>query len=283
MRYEAQLKTIMIVSDYDSAHYAWDSQELQALGNPTKMAEVIINRLKLKGCIIVSAYVIEHDAEIKDYFDDSPFDINNDKVHFHLIIYFSDDGKKYAREELAEFIGIDFHYLAKGRAGRFAWDNMCSYLTHIKYEDKIQYHPSSVTTIVGRDYQELFKENQRRWLDGRQAIRNKNDVNPSKKTLDKLLKKAISMMENYEVTADELSRDPKYIILFKKPHYANMINKVDKAISDILERNKKYLNDSIKQGRYSKLDEIKTNEVLYATYIRFKDDMVYKDIYSRLK
>ena len=54
--------------------------------------------------------------------------------------------------EIAKYIGVCPEIIEKSKPGRHSYNNMLAYLTHIKYEDKIQYPPEAVVTLAGTDY-----------------------------------------------------------------------------------------------------------------------------------
>ena len=60
--------------------------------------------------------------------------------------------------------------LEKAQRGRFGYDNMLSYLTHIKYPDKFQYDPNDVVTIYGKKYSDIYNERRVEWLHGRAKV-----------------------------------------------------------------------------------------------------------------
>src|SRR5699024_6954424 len=61
--------------------------------------------------------------------------------HVHAVIKFASRAKSAPLDRLATAIGVEPQYVEKPGRGRYAYDNMISYLTHAKYADKHQYDP----------------------------------------------------------------------------------------------------------------------------------------------
>ncbi len=74
---------------------------------------------------------------------------------------------------LAFGIGVEPQYVEKPGRGRYAYDNMLSYLTHVKYADKHQYAPSEVATVRGPDYLGIDAQRRETWLKGRAHVKKK--------------------------------------------------------------------------------------------------------------
>ena len=79
-------------------------------------------------------------------------------------------GKGKTLPELAREIGIEENYIEKPKSGSHSYDNMLSYLIHIKYESKYQYDVNAVYTITGKKYIEYYREKYESWTKGRAEI-----------------------------------------------------------------------------------------------------------------
>ena len=90
------------------------------------------------------------------------------KEKFGKIVGLSDHSFGSLAPIVAVAMGAQF--IEKPGRGRFAYDNMLSYLIHIKYTDKHQYEPSEVYTARGESYTKIAHERNDDWLKGRAKI-----------------------------------------------------------------------------------------------------------------
>ncbi|MGO4971704.1 hypothetical protein ACTQ56_06865 [[Clostridium] aminophilum] len=103
--------------------------------------------------------------------------------HFHAAVKFALDketGKVMdgTLAQIASAIGVEPQYVEKAEKGRYAWDNMLSYLIHIKYADKEPYSPDEVysagITVNGvpkyKSYLEIYRERKKAWEDGKAKV-----------------------------------------------------------------------------------------------------------------
>ncbi|MBD4638288.1 plasmid replication-like protein, partial [Xanthomonas citri pv. citri] len=91
----------------------------------------------------------------------------------HAVIKFASRAKSAPLDRLAFGIGVEPQYVEKPGRGRYAFDNMLSYLTHVKYADKHQYAPSEVATVRGPDYLGIDAQRRETWLKGRAHVKKK--------------------------------------------------------------------------------------------------------------
>lgn len=106
-------------------------------------AEVIKKRLESHGLKIKEMYAIEHKS-------------NNEWKHYHILSKLEGEGATL--DEIADYLGIVPEMIEKPKPGRYTYENMLSYLIHIKDVDKIQYSPDDVITLVGKNYSEYYTE-----------------------------------------------------------------------------------------------------------------------------
>ncbi len=105
---------------------------------------------------------------------------------------------------------------------------MLAYLTHIKYEDKIQYAPEDVVTLAGTDYMDYFNGRKDRWIKAR-AITEKKDG----KTLERIYREALNKLEAGELSCEELAGTPKYRKLFLHPKYQPKLEKAKNRVEKL--------------------------------------------------
>lgn len=170
----AILTTIMLSQDYDPEHWKWSDDENKVLDqyrfSPDAAKEVgtiILNHLLAHGVEFEEAYAITHDkdehviwSEYKNQYI-TTFTSN----HIHFVAKFK---KGDTLENLADFIGIDPQYIEKPKSGRYSYDNMLSYLIHIKYPQKYRYNARDVVTLMGQNYFDAhYSEKYKQWMHGR--------------------------------------------------------------------------------------------------------------------
>lgn len=146
----------------------WAASELAAFdaalaGDPEPLGEVLLDRLTEAGMQVSDAYVATHDEDvytIEDYMEDSTHVPGHPKpVHLHFWARSADKKGGMTIASIAEALGVPENQVEKPHTrGRYAWDNMISYPTHVKYKDKTQYPPTIVHTLVGADYQLIWVE-----------------------------------------------------------------------------------------------------------------------------
>ena len=170
-RLNADLSFFMLVSDYNPEHYNWPEKELSALGDCKATAEVIKKRLEDNGVKVKEMYAIEHKGEKKADSKSKEYHNSTDatKPHYHIVARL-EPSHGATLEEIAEYIGVPPEVIEKPRPGRYSYPNSLSYLTHIKYENKIQYAPEDVVTLAGTDYMDYYDENKESWLKGRDFV-----------------------------------------------------------------------------------------------------------------
>lgn len=167
-RTEATLDSILFAQDFLHQHWDWNNNEKAQLGNVEEMGKIIKSRLEKGGCEIAEMYGVKHDKDEKKIWNEYKmvYELQFTSNHAHYVIKFK-KGKGKILKELADLIGIETNYIEKPKRGRYAYDNMLSYLTHIKYDKKFQYPVSSVVTLAGRNYIEYYRERREAWIRGR--------------------------------------------------------------------------------------------------------------------
>ena len=255
-RTEADLTLFMLTSDYNSAHYDWTENELAALGDCKATAEVVIRRLEDNGTKVKEMYVIEHRGEKKADSKSEEFHGPTDetKLHYHILVKFEDE-QGYTLKEIAKYIGVRPEHVRKLRQGRYSYPNVLAYMTHIKYEKKIQYAPEDVVTLAGTDYMECYNENKESWLKGRDFV-TKNGG----KSLDRLFREAIAKLDREEIAYNELRGIKEYRKLLKNPVYAKKLKDKGRCMADLAKQDCSALCDKIQNREITSLDEIMANK-----------------------
>lgn len=259
-RIEADLTAIMLVSDYDPAHYYnWDEKELPALRAGCKaIAEVIKRRLEDNGTKVEEMYVIEHHNGTNE-----PQQLH---LHFHILIRFADK-QGATLNEIAKYIGVPTEAIEKPKPGGHSYHNMLAYLTHIKYENKIQYRPEDVVTLVGTDYMVHYNKHKESWIKAR-AIVAKNGG----KTLDRRFREAISKLESGELSCKELAGIPEYRKLFLSAKYQRKLEAAAKRVEKLALLDWRRLCNKLQNKEITK-EEARTLEE-YRLAFKYRDDFL---------
>lgn len=201
-------------------------------------------------------YAIEHKGEKKADSKSKEYHNSTDatKPHYHIVARL-EPSHGATLEEIAEYIGVPPEVIEKPRPGRYSYPNSLSYLTHIKYENKIQYAPEDVVTLAGTDYMERYNENKESWLKGRDFV-TKNGG----KSLDRLFREAIAKLDREEIAYNELRGIKEYRKLLKNPVYAKKLKDKGRCMADLAKQDCSALCDKIQNREITSLDEIMANE-----------------------
>lgn len=147
-----------------------DAEAIKGLG------DFIVAQAEADGVEFECAYFARHfldDPEANDMIDP---ETGKKYPHLHFVLHISSkDGKDQGCSfpQWERYIGIDRNRIRKleGKGGHEQKkDNSISYLTHIKYPEKIQYGPEIVYTARGFDYVELYSQRHSAWIAGRMVI-----------------------------------------------------------------------------------------------------------------
>lgn len=260
-RTEADLTLFMLASDYNPAHYKWRETELSALGDCRATAEVIKKRLEDNDTKVMEMYAIEHkgektaDSKSKEHHRG----IDETKLHYHIVVKF--ESKQATLKEIAKYIGVRPEVIEKPKSGRHSYDNMLSYLTHIKYEKKIPYTPEDVLTLAGIDYMLYYNERKERWIKARAFVAKKGG-----KTLKRLFQEAAAKMESGELCFADLASTEYRKLLFEYK-YLKLLQEKDKSVIIVAESDFARLHNKIKNGEITSMDEIIANDEWKLAYL----------------
>lgn len=197
-RTEQKLHCCMITQALHPDYWKWtDPKEVKALvdGDIVKVTEIVKKKLEDAGCKIEECYSVNHDKDVREVWDDKVMGMVQDYKthHIHIVIKLSGAGLELTK--IADAVGVEPQYVEKAGKGRYAFDNMLSYLIHIKYPDKHQYDPTEVYNCIGRPYIEIYHERLKDWEKGRakvQANQSRCDIDW---LVDKILKGELSMSQ----------------------------------------------------------------------------------------
>ena len=152
----------------------------------------------------------------------------------------------------------------KPKTGRYSYDNMLSYLTHIKYKDKLQYDPHDVLTLAGPDYMDYYNSRVESWKKAQDKV-GKEDPN------SRIVRKVIAKMESGEIAFGELSSIPKYRKLLFEPKYMAELKKRAKCVEEVADMDWKILGQKIKSREITSLDEIIASEEWKLAYKHYQE------------
>ena len=183
---ENVLTTCGIVQELNPQYFSgWTDEELAALNNGADaLAEVLVQRLYDAGYAVQEIHVIIHDRDTREVWDDTiqSYVLEQKSVHFHAAVKFlKKDNKVFSGtlNQIAAAVGVEPQYIEKAKQGRYAWDDMLSYLIHIKYIDKVQYDPHEVAsfgtsladgTQLWTPYMDIYCQQKKAWEQGRAKV-----------------------------------------------------------------------------------------------------------------
>lgn len=148
----------------------WKSYSEEAIqkaidGAPAKLLEEMVEHLS-SVAETSDAYIIVHDKDTKNIWNPElkKYEKVLKSLHVHFLFKFS-EGATLA--EIANALNLEIQYLEKPKSGRYAYDNLLSYLVHAKDYNKFLYSPSEVVTLLGEDYETIYNERIHVWEKGR--------------------------------------------------------------------------------------------------------------------
>lgn len=258
-RTEADLTAFMLVSDYGPAHYYnWTEKELSALGNGCKaIAEVIKKRLENNGTKVKEMYVVEH-SKIEKNANSKSEEHHNDtdetKRHYHLLVKFEDE-QGATLKEIAEYIGVPPEVIEKPKPGGHSYHNMLAYLTHIKYEKKIQYGPEDVVTLAGTDYMVHYNKHKENWIRTRATIAKRGG-----KTRDRLFRETMEKLDRGELTYNEIALTKEGCALLTDSKYQKKLLTKSELVTDLAEIHRQNMKKMIENGDINSWEQIEKSE-----------------------
>lgn len=148
----------------------WQSYSEKAIqkaieGAPDELLKEMIEHLS-SVAKISDAYIIVHDKDTKYVWNPElkKYEQVLKSFHVHFLFKFSEGA---TLTEIANALNLEIQYLEKPKSGRYAYDNLLSYLVHAKDHNKFLYSPSEVVTLLGEDYETIYNERIHVWEKGR--------------------------------------------------------------------------------------------------------------------
>lgn len=210
-RKEADLTACMITQALHRDYWNLSDAEraIISAGKVNEVTDLLVAKLESVGMVVIEAYGIVHDRDTVMEWDEIAMQevVAYKTHHIHAIIKFA-KGKGGTVAKIANAVGLEPQFVEKPARGKFAYDNMLSYLVHIKYIDKCQYEPSEVYTARGRNYINVFHEREEDWLKGRAKIQ----VEKAKIDADWLEEKILTG----EVTKQQVILTDKYYAIYAR-------------------------------------------------------------------
>lgn len=167
---EANLTTIMLVQQLEPKFWGTWKDTFPIIeaknGNLTPLLESIVKRLNDDDIEVIECYGIIHDKDTRIIWNQEKMKnlTENKEKHIHILMKFK---KGASLNRLAFTIGIEPQYLEKLKSGRYGYDNSLAYLIHSKDDDKYQYPPEKVVTLLGEDYKSIYSRRINAWLKGK--------------------------------------------------------------------------------------------------------------------
>lgn len=222
--FQGPVRNLDVEGEYTSKDdlHSWSQAELDTLDSVEKFADVIVSRIeKNTDAVVKEAYAIAHDKDTCEVWSELKrdyLDINVDE-HYHVAVFFT--SAKATLTEISEALGIAPNMIEKPKRGKFAVDNMKSYLIHAKDSSKHLYNPHEVYTARGKDYVELWCEKKKTWEKGRSVKTKKRLVDDVDWLADKARKG--------EVTKGQILGTPEYRDIWSWP---DNTDKIEKALQN---------------------------------------------------
>lgn len=194
--------------------FDWTDEEISSFGELEEHAAIIKRKLEDNDIAVEEMHAIYHDKDSTTIWNDYTKlkeTIYKD-IHIH-VLFKTVEGQDV--ETIASAVGVQPQYVEYAKRGKYAYNNMLSYLIHAKDAEKHQYSPKEVITLVGEDYSKIYKDNKLNWQKG--ALVKTDDQKVHKLTtrqIDALLEK---IMDN------EVSR--AYVENMPEPRMAYISNR----------------------------------------------------------
>lgn len=169
MKKQATLTCVMIVQQLKKEFWIqWEDSIITEAenGNIKPLLEELKERFDQKGYEVSELYGIIHDKDERSVWSQEQMKnvIEPKEQHVHLLVKFV---KGDTLNSLAVIAGVEPQYVEKAKSGRYGYDNLLAYLVHAKDQEKFQYHPKQVVTVIGEDYVSVYNRRMETWNRGR--------------------------------------------------------------------------------------------------------------------
>lgn len=145
--------------------FDWTDEEISSFGELEEHAAIIKRKLEDNGIAVEEMHAIYHDKDSTTIWNDYTKlkETVYKDIHIH-VLFKTVDGQDV--EAIASAVGVQPQYIEYAKRGKYAYNNMLSYLIHAKDAQKHQYSPKEVITLVGEDYSKIYQENKLNWKKG---------------------------------------------------------------------------------------------------------------------
>lgn len=237
---DEKLSTCMITQSWLSDHWdseKWDADDIDK-ADLSLVTQKIAKYLNDAGAEVVACYGITHDRDTREVWNNvvKSYVVETKHLHGHWVVKFKNRETGLSLSNIAAAVGLEPRFVERAGKGRYAYDNMLSYLIHAKDADKFNYAASDVVSVTRGepDYAEIYAERKSAWDKGR--AKKSADKAQSSENVEELYEKVITG----EITRDEiLLTDGYYSIYsrnidkFEKGFRAYADRKILKAIRDL--------------------------------------------------
>ena len=194
--------------------FDWTDEEISSFGELEEHAAIIKRKLEDNGISVEEMHAIYHDKDSTTIWNDYTKlkETVYKDIHIH-VLFKTVDGQDV--EAIASAVGVQPQYIEYAKRGKYAYNNMLSYLIHAKDAQKHQYSPKEVITLVGEDYSKIYQENKLNWKKGALVKTDEQKIHKlTTRQIDALLEK---IMDN------EVSR--AYVENMPEPRMAYISNR----------------------------------------------------------
>lgn len=145
--------------------FDWTDEEISSFGELKEHAAIIKRKLEDNDIAVEEMHAIYHDKDSTTIWNDYTKlkETVYKDIHIHML-FKTVDGQDV--ETIASAVGVQPQYIEYAKRGKYAYNNMLSYLIHAKDAQKHQYSADEVVTLAGEDYSKIYKENRLNWQKG---------------------------------------------------------------------------------------------------------------------
>ncbi|MDY5636068.1 MAG: Rep family protein [Streptococcus orisratti] len=217
----SKLTSLMIAQQFGPDFWkGWDENLIRSKSIQNILEEIVKRANKI--ATVSEAYGILHDKDTLELYDSetNSFYEKLKQEHAHFLLKFS-EGETLVN--LAAEIGVESQYIERPKPGRYSYDNMLAYLIHAKDSNKFQYSPTQVVTLLGKNYEEVYKERYSSWEKGKVKKEVKNAIDD----IEPLIADIIAG----EISKNEILLAPKYLRLYSL--YKTKINEAFMTLGEL--------------------------------------------------
>lgn len=240
---DEKLSTCMITQAWLSDHWdseKWDADDIDK-ADLSLVTQKIAKYLSDAGAEVVACYGITHDRDTREVWNNvvKSYVVETKHLHGHWVVKFKNRETGLSLSNIAAAVGLAPQFVERAGKGRYAYDNMLSYLIHAKDADKFNYAASDVVSVTRGepDYSEIYAERKSAWEKGR--AKKAADKARSSENVDELYEKVVMG----EVTYEQIQLSDDYYRI-----YAQNILKFDKGFEAYRNRRMAIASDRMNRG-----------------------------------